>query len=241
MLLSPTTKTLVVGLLVTFGGGLFLWLAKAVLLRCYRWYQRRFGRKLTFASDHTYSVVGRTAVAWTTQADGWGWVDQSGLFLRLRIFNPALRPAPANVVVTVESVGRRADTGRYERIREDKFPMTLVWSRTEQQGQGAIVSWETLVERQKLVDIACVFEPRAGDVIALQLVTEPKPRDNSHCFPPGAYRFGLAVASSNHASSALTVDIELLGRWSKEISEVARCTVRSGEPKYEELFEQSLR
>ena len=187
----------VVGVLVTKGlEGAALWL-------------RGFGsRKLgAVKTDRTYATIGYDRVVWTTTADGSATVARPGLFLRLRILNA--RKEPANdVCVSVESVGQRqGGTDRYERIREDKCPFALVWSSTERGlDDPGDTRWDSLVEPQKLVDLLCIPEPRR-DAAEMELVTAPKPGDDSHRFGPGAYRFGIAISASNINRVVLTADV----------------------------------
>lgn len=200
------------------------------------WAARR--TRLGVTADHTYTQVGWNTIAWTTTAEGAARVERFGLFLRLRLRNSPRKDALADVVVSLHSVGQRLlGSDRYSRVREDKYPKPLVWSYTARDGRPADTRLATFVERERLVDLGMISEPP----VELEITTEPKPRDNSHKFGTGAYRFGLVITGVNFAAIDVTADVELLGAWdAHDAGSVVRFTVTLGKPKYEELFERSI-
>jgi len=177
-----------------------------------------------------YSRVGFDTYCWTTTAGGSTTVERIGLFLRLRIINNTKRAAPKDVAISVLSVEEcPPGTTAFVPIRRADYPKPLVWSYTRGLRERGVTQLPALTERERFVDLAVIHQPRGQQPTELVLTTEPEPRDDSHRFPPGDYRFRLVLADSRRRQIELTADVALTGAWSADRpNEVAHFVLHEG-------------
>jgi len=215
------------------------WLGpKAVItaVRRFRAYASwKFLKRMKLVGNVKYSQVGWKYYSWTTTAGGTARVERQGLFLRVRVLNPPSSEAPKDVALTVVSVGECSPGMTvFRRIRQAEYPKPVVWSYSADLKKPGLTKLATLAEPEKFADLAVVHDPEGSfRGIELALLTEPEPRDNSHRFPPGDYRFGLVLTAANKAPIRVTADVALLGEWSEgHPDRVVVYSLRDGEPEY---------